>query len=89
MPSSASQEIGQMDKELLRIRDLSLAAFALMKGKKLVDIEWKGPKRCVFLFDGDPSLFEEFFQSEIPKHAEFIKILKQKLQEVEKENGHG
>lgn len=77
-----------MDKPL-KVRDLSLAAFIYMQTNKEPEIEWLGPKRCVFLFDADPSLFEEFFKSQIPKHAEFIKLLKGMLREVEKEHGHG
>ena len=74
-------------EEQLRVRELSLAAFILMKGHKLAEIEYLGPKRCVFVFDAPDTLFEDFYASEIPKHSEFIKILKRKLQEVERENG--
>jgi hypothetical protein len=77
------------ETEQLKVRELSLAAFIWMKTGQRPRIQYEGFKRSVFLFDGDPSIFEEFFKSEIPKHAEFIKMLKRMLRDVEQENRDG
>lgn len=77
-----------MENNTLEVRDLSLAAFLMMKGNHLIEIIWDAPRRCRFIFEGDQSIFEDFYRSEIPKHSEFVRICKRKLMETEKEHAN-
>lgn len=66
--------------ETLRLKRLSEAAYILLRGGELESIDWLGPGRAAFVLKGKKEWIEEFWASDIRRHADFCAQLKGELE---------
>jgi len=76
--------------DTLRVADMSIAAYVVLKGGELKSVEWfidNGNYRGTFVLEGNPDWVQEFYSSDFEKHRNIIRKLKREIKDTDPRQG--